>query len=221
MGDYRLTSSAESDLAEIADYTIENFGIEQARRYRDALEEFHGLSPEQMHHLLNFPFASPQLVHFPEKLDSIPKAPVLTLFELLTGAIGEQGLKPTAKDNLPLKFCREAAQVYWGEQKHRENTQFGGINREDDFLDLHITRLVAELAGLIRKYKGRFILTRDCRSLTGQGWPAKHLPTAIPCLRRAVQLGLLGSPARTSLHPAGFSVHPLCHETAWRYLAAA
>ena len=38
MGNYRLTSCAESDLAEIADYTIGNFGIEQARRYRDALE---------------------------------------------------------------------------------------------------------------------------------------------------------------------------------------
>lgn len=38
MGKYRLTSRAESDLAEIADYTIGNFGIEQARRYRDALE---------------------------------------------------------------------------------------------------------------------------------------------------------------------------------------
>jgi len=38
MGDFRLTSRAESDLAEIADYTIETFGIEQARRYRDALE---------------------------------------------------------------------------------------------------------------------------------------------------------------------------------------
>ena len=62
---------------------------------------------------MNFPFASPQLVHFSEKLDSIPKAPVLTLFELLTGAIGEQGLKPTVKGNLPLKFCREAAQIYW------------------------------------------------------------------------------------------------------------
>lgn len=38
MGDYRLTSRTESDLAEIADYTIGNFGIEQARRYQDALE---------------------------------------------------------------------------------------------------------------------------------------------------------------------------------------
>ena len=38
MGNFRLTSRAESDLVEIADYTIETFGIEQARRYRDALE---------------------------------------------------------------------------------------------------------------------------------------------------------------------------------------
>jgi toxin ParE1/3/4 len=38
MGDFRLTSRAESDLAEIADYTIETFGIAQVRRYRDALE---------------------------------------------------------------------------------------------------------------------------------------------------------------------------------------
>ena len=38
MRDFRLTSCAESDLAEIADYTIETFGIEQARRYRNALE---------------------------------------------------------------------------------------------------------------------------------------------------------------------------------------
>ena len=39
MGDYRLTTRAESDLAQIADYTIETFGIEQARRYGDALEK--------------------------------------------------------------------------------------------------------------------------------------------------------------------------------------
>ena len=38
MADYRLTSLAETDLAEIADYTIDTLGIEQARRYRDGLE---------------------------------------------------------------------------------------------------------------------------------------------------------------------------------------
>ncbi len=75
---------------------------------RKALDDFHGLSPEQMHHLLHFPFTSPQLVRFPEVLDSAPTAPLLTLFELLTGAIGTQGLKPTAKGNLPHEFYEDS-----------------------------------------------------------------------------------------------------------------
>ena len=38
MADFRLSSQAASDLADIADYTIATFGIEQARTYRDGLE---------------------------------------------------------------------------------------------------------------------------------------------------------------------------------------
>lgn len=38
MADLRLSRRAASDLAEIADYTIAEFGIEQARRYRDQLQ---------------------------------------------------------------------------------------------------------------------------------------------------------------------------------------
>ncbi len=37
MAEYRLSKRAEKDLAEIADYTIETFGIKQSRRYRDEL----------------------------------------------------------------------------------------------------------------------------------------------------------------------------------------
>ena len=39
MAEYRLTRRAEADLSGIADYSIETFGIEQARRYRDQLED--------------------------------------------------------------------------------------------------------------------------------------------------------------------------------------
>ena len=38
MADVRLSSHAEIDLAGIADYTIETFGVERARRYRDEME---------------------------------------------------------------------------------------------------------------------------------------------------------------------------------------
>lgn len=36
---YRLSVKAAEDLAEIADYTISEFGAEQARRYRDRIEK--------------------------------------------------------------------------------------------------------------------------------------------------------------------------------------
>lgn len=35
---FRLSSRAEADLSEIADYTIETFGLEQARRYMAGLD---------------------------------------------------------------------------------------------------------------------------------------------------------------------------------------
>lgn len=140
------------------------------------LEEFHGLSPEQMHRILNHPFNSPGLASFPELINSMPAVPILRLFELLTDAIGDDGLKPTAKGNLPRNFCREAALAYWGEEKYQYNTRYGGINREEDFSDLHVTRLIAELAGLIRKYKGRFILSKECRQLLSHGGQAAIYP---------------------------------------------
>ncbi len=150
-------------------------GRHTKQRNQRPLDEFHGLSPELMHRMLHFPFASPEFVLFPDVLDTSPTAPIVTLFGMLLEAIGEQGLKPTAKGNLPRNFCREAALAYWGEELYRENTRFGGINREEDFLDLHIARLVAELAGLVRKYKGKFILSRNCRALlAGQGLAALY-----------------------------------------------
>lgn len=39
MYQYRLSKRADSDIAGIADYTIRQFGIKQARRYRDGLEK--------------------------------------------------------------------------------------------------------------------------------------------------------------------------------------
>jgi len=146
---------------------------QQNRRPRD---EFHGLSPEQMRQILYRPFESTTLIHFPDKLDTRPTAPILELFSLLTDVIGERGLKPTAKGNLPRNFCREAALAYWGDEAYREHTRYGRINREEDFSDLHVTRLVAGLAGLIRKYKGRFILSRDCRRLLAGDGPVAIYP---------------------------------------------
>ena len=138
---------------------------EASLRWRNSAQvpEFHGLSPEQMHRFLCFPFESPTLARFNEDIPQSSNAPVLALFSLLADATGDKGLKATVKGNLPQSFCREAAQTFWGEEKYAERIRFGSIRTEMDFFDMHCLRLLAGLAGLIRKVKGRFILTVKCR----------------------------------------------------------
>ena len=135
------------------------------QRNRRPLEDFHGLSSEQMHRFLHFPFESPELVTFPTCLDSPPTAPIVTLFELLAAGIGEQGLKPTAKGNLPQKFVQEAALVYGSKVEARRLPPYVNVRNEQDLVDLNVARIIAEASGLIRKSKSKFILGHDCRKI--------------------------------------------------------
>ena len=74
------------------------------QRNRAPNPEVQGLSPEPMFEFLHHPFDSPQRVQFLDPVEWVPDAPIMTLFELLTTAIAEQGLKATAKGNLPRDF---------------------------------------------------------------------------------------------------------------------
>jgi hypothetical protein len=89
----------------------------------------------------------------------------MRVFIPLVEAIGESGLKVTATGNLPLKFCKAMAEQFRQEDDHIRLFSLGGIRSETDFEALHCTRLVAQLAGLIRKYRGKFVLTRKCREM--------------------------------------------------------
>jgi len=135
----------------------------------NALEEFCGLSPEQMSHLLYSPFDSPETVIFNADVASTRDTEIMQLFIPLVEAIGENGLKTTAKGNLPLKFCKAMAeqlrQADSEEGERRRLLRFGGISSETDLEVLHCTRLVAQLAGLIRKYRGKFVLTQKCKKM--------------------------------------------------------
>ena len=129
------------------------------------LDDFHGLSPEEMHCFLHLPFTSQNLVTFSDCLSTAPEAPIIMLFDLLARAIGENGLKATAKGNLPREFCRDASLKYWEKEVYAQRTMHDDIRREEEFIPMHKTRLVAEMAGLVCKYRGRFLLTRKGRDL--------------------------------------------------------
>lgn len=139
------------------------------RRNRASAAGFHGLSPDQMFNMLRRPFESLHLVTFAEHPVGCEDAPIMRLFLLLAEAAGDKGFKATAKGNLPQKFCREAARRYWGEEEYARRTHFSGINREDDFPDLHTLRVTSVLAGLVRKYRGRYVLTKRCRQTLDAG----------------------------------------------------
>jgi hypothetical protein len=152
--------------------------IDEKTKHRSqaGLDDFQGLSSDQMNRFLYFPFESPQYVSFPEVLDTVPEAPVAKLFLMLAAAVGEDGLKGTATGNLPRNFCRDAALALLGEEGYRQKTSSAGINKEPDFRELHVTRLVAEMAGLVRNSKGRFELTGECRQLMAEAGIAAVYP---------------------------------------------
>lgn len=135
------------------------------QRNNRPVAEFQGLSPEQMSKLLYTPFNAPLLAKFPGCLPAAPVAPAAHLFQLLAEGIGDKGLKATATGNLPRAFCREAARIFLGEEKYQHWCRYGELRSEPEFHQMHVTRLVAVMAGLVRKHKGKFILSRKCRSL--------------------------------------------------------
>jgi hypothetical protein len=137
------------------------------------LDDFHGLSPLQMHRFLHFPFSSPDLVRFASPDSSNLSAPVLKLLALLLEAIGNGGLKATAKGNLPRKFCTEAALAYFSEKDSPTDRNLRQLNRnEENFYDLHCLRLLAGLSGILRKYKGKFIIGTSYRKELDKHGPA-------------------------------------------------
>jgi len=164
--------------------------IEEAQSFLDSYsrasnsrprEEFHGLSPDQMCQLLYRPFDSPALVEFAPILARTPSVLPVTLFALLVDAIGAKGLKPTATGNLPRKLVDEIAVASMSEEGYEEHVRFGQIRSETDFPDLHITNVVAQAAGLIRKYKGRLILGRECRRILANEGIAGIYPRFLRC----------------------------------------
>lgn len=130
-----------------------------------------------MHRFLHYPFSSPDLVHFASPDRSGLAAPVLKLLKLLVEAIGDDGLKSTAKGNLPRKFCTETAIDYYSGQDQSINRNWRQLNRnEENFYELHCLRLLSGLCGILRKYKGKFIIGSSYKNVLANQGPAALLP---------------------------------------------
>ncbi|SCN47057.1 hypothetical protein BAZMOX_70712_0 [methanotrophic endosymbiont of Bathymodiolus azoricus (Menez Gwen)] len=158
-----LLSDQEFDSIEELQAVTDTLVAKQNHKPHD---DFLGLSSEQVFRMLNFAFDTPELFQFSEQLLIEPSAPILMLIEGIISAIDETGLQATkANGNLPQKLCRDVWSDY---NKLYVDPDFSGVhkvNKEDDFFELHVARITLELAGFLRKTKGRFFVTKKYQKI--------------------------------------------------------
>ena len=73
-------------------------------------------------------------------------------------------------------MTRQIALDYWGEKKYEKYTRIIKLQREYDFRELRVTRELAMAAGLMRKYRGKLVLTKKYLQLLKQGGLAAVYP---------------------------------------------
>jgi hypothetical protein len=153
-------------------------------------EDFHGLSSEQMHRFLHFPFESPDLVRYSDQTAIEPESKAALLLSSLLERIGEDGVKLTAKGNLGLKLCQEIAARYLEHYDHRFLHRIK-IRSEENFEGLNAIRLTAQLGGLLRITKGRLFLTNKCNKALNSGGIKKLYPLLFNAYIRKFNWGFL------------------------------
>jgi len=87
------------------------------------IDDFDGLSPEQMNFLLYAPFSPDAILQFSEDLDLyVNEVPLFKLSEMLINEIQQAGkLKLTANGNLPVRICEMLCNqnlIYWPFMKY-------------------------------------------------------------------------------------------------------
>jgi hypothetical protein len=121
-----------------------------------------------MYRFLHYPFDSPGLIDYNLEIKRFPDAPFFRLFSYLMQGVVKEELKATALGNLPQKFVQAAAPWFYDEEEYAKMRRYMTFRTETDFMELHTVRLTAELAGFVRKVKGRFRATRAGRAVVEQ-----------------------------------------------------
>ncbi|MFA5800754.1 MAG: SEC-C domain-containing protein [Candidatus Peribacteraceae bacterium] len=174
----RMSSVMDELRAAIAGKTFHS--LNEANAFAQAFTEsknrvpqldFLGLSSEQMHLLLDFPFARTRdIVEI--DLDLAPAAfrgiPVVDNALLFLGRLAEQEpLKATAKGNIPLSFAREVLAELKIPERELHVTS---IRTEEEAPILRALRELLTLCGWVKKRGCRFSLTENGRRIVQGGF---------------------------------------------------
>lgn len=126
------------------------------------VDDFDGLTPEEMYNMLYYPFSEQCPVKLKENIDinDLKSSPIFNVaLDLLVCIHQQDGLKLTPNGNLQRQVMKD---LY--EKKHLPDeiieSGFATIRTEQDWMALHVVKIVLKLAGIIRQSKGRLLLVK-------------------------------------------------------------
>ena len=137
---------------------------DQFYKYNNSpLEKLSGLTPNQTHELIYNPLGDNSCIKFNNNINSeiLDKIPFFRISEVLLKIIERDGfLRLTPLGALPKKILVELYDYKFILDRHIES----GLNklyREDDCISLKTVRIVCESTNLVKKMKGRLLLTKN------------------------------------------------------------
>jgi len=138
------------------------------------IDEFYGLSPKQMYELLSLGWWNDKKVivlNDDLPADTLENAPLLHNCRVLLEIVAESGgVRATARGNLKRDTVQQVYDkaIFKGFDLYDVYRPPGVVN-EDDAQAVHMARVVCDVAGLLKKRKGRFEITRKAKSLLVEG----------------------------------------------------
>jgi hypothetical protein len=132
------------------------------------IPEFEGYSPFEMHKILHFTFAIDSPLKLLKLSDSdYQKIPIFNQVRYLTDRIDRNGeIKLTNKGFLPTKIVSDLYNQGFLKDEHIEKG-ISKLYKETDSMTINLTRILIELAGLVKKRNGKLSLTKSSRKILG------------------------------------------------------
>ena len=179
-------------------------------------DELGGLSPAQMHDVLHGDWftAGPLRLSLEIEPDDVRDADLLVNARIFLTAVQEAGgIKTTATGNLPRAFValmleRQRFPAGNVEEIRRYNKT---INEHDVYV-LHMLRVILEVAKLVRRFRGRFVLRPAGRELVPESQAGTLYVRLFRTVFREFNLAYLdgGGPESSGLqHTVAFSLYRL------------
>lgn len=135
--------------------------ITNGQNNRD-IPDFEGYSPFEMHQILHSTFGADSPIKLQKLSDAdYKKIPLFNLVKHLTDLIAKNGeIKLTNKGFLPTKIVSEIYQQGFMKEEHIEKGILK-LYKESDSMSVNLSRIITELAGLIKKRNGKISLTKN------------------------------------------------------------